>query len=316
MQNPINISNSNNLAPFLAYFEQKGIEWRKIAAEYDFPEDIEDREYWLSSHQAMAFLGAMVKQTNKNVGFDVGRLITLDQISPELVSEFSGCENLEHALHHLLEMMPTLNNYMVVWVDKIDGKWYLCHRGSYHPSLPGYDQAEWFRTFAFISLCRMFLGHHWEPNSVFMSFPDHLARDVTNTANLDAFHFDHAFGAIEVPLSADFVPVDKPIDSDWLTVITALVQTYAVLPWFNIQWLASLIGTSSRSLQRQFTDHGCTFRGLRDEARCQVAKRLLKANTSPFETAWRCGYSDLSNFNRAFKGWLGKTPAQYQKQTS
>jgi AraC-like DNA-binding protein len=43
---------------------------------------------------------------------------------------------------------------------------------------------------------------------------------------------------------------------------------------------------------------------------------LLKANTSPFETAWRCGYSDLSNFNRAFKGWLGKTPAQYQKQTS
>ncbi|MGR5542431.1 helix-turn-helix domain-containing protein, partial [Vibrio campbellii] len=32
------------------------------------------------------------------------------------------------------------------------------------------------------------------------------------------------------------------------------------------------------------------------------------------DVAWESGYSDLSNFNRAFKTWTGMTPSMYRKQ--
>ncbi|WP_163132736.1 AraC family transcriptional regulator [Agarivorans sp. Alg241-V36] len=314
MLKPVNISSSNNLTPFLNYFDQKGIEWQKVAAQYDFPEDIKLGNYWLPSSQVMGFLHAMVQHSKRNIGYEVGRLITLDQISPQLLAGFSCCKTLDQASHRLIEMMPSLNNYVVVWPQNIGGRWFLCHRGSYHPSLPGYDQAEWFRTFALISLCRRFLGSQWEPESVFMSFPEHLARSVLHTTQSKNFSFDHEFGAVEVPLSATFTPIENKLrKSDWLVTITALIETYAGLPWFNLDWLAALVGSSSRSLQRQFAAKGQSFRYLRDQARSLLACEMLKANLTPFETAWRCGYSDLSNFNRAFKGWHNQTPAQYQR---
>lgn len=315
MPNNINITSSNNLAPFLTFFERKGIKWREVAAHYYFPEDLLKGEYWLSSSQVMGFLSSMMQQTQQNIGYEVGRLITLDQISPQLTREFSECEDFQQGIQRLIEVMPQFNNYVVVWAEKIEGKWYLCHRGSYHPSLPGYDQAEWFRTFAFMSLCRYFLGDDWEPTSIRMSFPSHLAIGLGQTFKSSSLEFGHSVAAIEIPLTNHFSPFTLPDKQEWLEVISALIKTYAVLPRFNIDWLSALIGTSARSMQRQLTQRGMTFRQLRDEARCEVATKLLTENVSPFETAWRCGYSDLSNFNRAFKGWLGMTPSQYQNQS-
>ncbi|WP_237486909.1 helix-turn-helix domain-containing protein [Vibrio hippocampi] len=258
----------------------------------------------------------MMRQSNQNIGYDVGRLITIEQISPQLLDQFAQCNDLVQVIHRLMDVMPTLNNYVVVWTEKIDDKWYLCHRGPYHPSLPGYDQAEWFRTFALVSLCRSYIDNAWDPASIYMSFSSHLAKGYAQPLNSTALYFGHAFGAIEIPLPNDFSAIHWVGNQNWLTDINALISTYAVLPWFNIEWLSHLIGSSSRSLQRKLAEQGQTFRCLRDEARCRVATRLLSENLSPSETAWRCGYNDLSNFNRAFKGWVGQTPAQYQRQAS
>ncbi|PMK02482.1 AraC family transcriptional regulator [Vibrio sp. 10N.261.55.A7] len=315
MPNTINISNSNNLRPFLNYFDQQGIEWKSVAEKYQFPEDLKEGEYWLPSHQTMAFLSTIMKSSNRRIGLEVGRLITLEQISPEFRSAFIHCDNLEQAIHTLIEVMPTLNNHVVVWPERIEGKWYLCHRGAYHPSVSGYDQAEWFRSFGLLSLCRLFLGKTWEPSSVLMSLPGHLAKDLPAAFSSVSFTFGHAFGAIEIPLSENFIGVEpQKRDHDWHTTLDALINTYAVLPWFNVEWLAQLIGSSPRTLQRRLADKGLTFRQSRDNARCETATKLLREKISPFETAWRCGYTDLSNFNRAFKGWMKQTPAQYQSQ--
>ncbi|WGV97987.1 helix-turn-helix domain-containing protein [Vibrio sp. YMD68] len=315
MPNTINISNSNNLLPFLNYFDQQGIEWKSVAEKYQFPEDLKEGEYWLPSHQTMAFLSTIMKSSNRRIGLEVGRLITLEQISPEFRSSFIHCDNLEQAIHTLIEVMPTLNNHVVVWPERIEGKWYLCHRGAYHPSVSGYDQAEWFRAFGLLSLCRLFLGQTWEPSSVLMSLPGHLAKDLPAAFSSVSFTFGHAFGAIEIPLSENFIGVEpQKREHDWHTTLDALINTYAVLPWFNVEWLAQLIGSSPRTLQRRLADKGLTFRQSRDNARCETATKLLREKISPFETAWRCGYTDLSNFNRAFKGWMKQTPAQYQSQ--
>lgn len=314
MSKVINVSHSNNLLPFIKYFEKKGIAWKPVAKQFHFPEDIAQGDYWLPSHQVMGFLNTMERTANQRIGLEVGRLITLEQMSPQLSSELRQCKTLEDALHRLIELMPTLSNHIIIWPEKIAGKWYLCHRGAYHPTLPSYDQAEWFRSFALLSLCRLFLGENWQPKSVFMSFSEHLAKNLPRSFDATSFTFSHDFGAIEIPLSEDFVPIEKhKIKNDWQQSIHALIDTYAVLPWFNVNWLASFAGTSARTLQRRFNRHGSHFRQLRDLARCKKAQQLLNQQCPPYEVAWQSGYTDLSNFNRAFKSWTDQTPAQYQR---
>ncbi|WP_432454666.1 MULTISPECIES: helix-turn-helix domain-containing protein [unclassified Agarivorans] len=314
MPNNINITNLNNLLPFIDYFERKGIEWKSVAQRYRFPDDMSQSGSWIPSHQAMGFINTMMQNTNQRVGLEVGRLITLEQISPNLHLEISKCQRLEQAVQRLIELMPTLNNHVVIWPEKIDGKWFLCHRGAYHPSALGYDQTEWFRAFALLSLCRIYCGKDWQPASVFMSISSHLASNLPASFRATSFTFSYPFGALEIPLPDNFTPVElQARQSHWLQTLDALIHTYAVLPWFNVEWLALLIGSSPRTLQRHFTELGLTFRRLRDEARCTRAKTLLREGVSPFETAWLCGYNDLSNFNRAFKGWLKQTPSQYQR---
>ncbi|MET2851699.1 AraC family transcriptional regulator [Vibrio owensii] len=314
MPENINITQTNNLLPFISYFDSKGIEWKSAARLHNIPEDIDVQPNWVPTHQVMAFLMAMMRESKKRIGIEVGGLITLEQISPELHQTLSNCHDLGDALHKLIEIMPTLNSHVMVWVENIQDQWFLCHRGAYHPSTIGFDQAEWFRSFALLSMCRMFIGEAWQPQQVWMSSAEHLSSKLPATFDNTEFLFEKDYGAIAINLPSNFVPIDRQtLTTDWLDKVEQLIATYAVLPWFNIDWFVKLIGTSSRSLQRQLHMRCTSFRTLRDQARCRSAKVLLtQGQLTPFETAWQCGYNDLSNFNRAFKAWTGQTPAQYR----
>lgn len=68
--------------------------------------------------------------------------------------------------------MSILNNSNLItrhvsyWVDKVDGKWLLCHKGGIHTNYSGYFQIEWFRTALIIDLCRKVLGKNWQPSQI------------------------------------------------------------------------------------------------------------------------------------------------------
>ncbi|EGU45542.1 hypothetical protein VII00023_12421, partial [Vibrio ichthyoenteri ATCC 700023] len=247
---------------------------------------------------------------------EVGQLISLAQISTELEHALLQCQNIEDAIHKLMDVMPSLNSHVSMWAEQVDGLWYLCHRGAYHPSTPGYEQAEWFRTFALLSVCRRLLGREWRPKRVLMTIPFHIGQAYASNLESSKVDFAQPFGGIQIPVTDDFLPIaDTNIGIDWTESVTRLCQTYCVLPWFNVRWLAKLLGLSERTLHRRFVEHGATFKSLRDRARSDMAISLLGHDLlKPEEVAWLCGYSDLSNFNRAFKVWQGCSPSQYRKK--
>lgn len=77
--------------------------------------------------------------------------------------------------------------------------------------------------------------------------------------------------------------------------------------------VARPLGMSGRTLQRRLSENGSSFQTLVDEARQQLAKRLLKE--TPYglaEVAYLTGFSDQSAFTRAFKRWEGQTPRSYR----
>jgi AraC-like DNA-binding protein len=77
--------------------------------------------------------------------------------------------------------------------------------------------------------------------------------------------------------------------------------------------LARRMGMSSRSLQRKLKDEGSSYLVLLDEARCELAKKLLaREGVLLMSVAGRLGFNDLTAFFRAFRRWTGKSPRAFQ----
>jgi len=73
--------------------------------------------------------------------------------------------------------------------------------------------------------------------------------------------------------------------------------------------VAEAIGLSTRSVQRHLAKQGTAFSMVIEGARRQHALELLvQDNLSISEIAHALGYSDPSNFCRAFQKWAGQSP--------
>lgn len=77
--------------------------------------------------------------------------------------------------------------------------------------------------------------------------------------------------------------------------------------------IALRLGLSARSLQRRLSERGYTFQTLIDDARRELAEKLLSTTEySLAEIAFLTGFSEQSAFTRAFKRWAGQTPRNYR----
>lgn len=82
----------------------------------------------------------------------------------------------------------------------------------------------------------------------------------------------------------------------------------------SVEAVASELCMSERTLKRQLAHEGTTFSDILEDLRRQKAIQLLDDQQASIERiAERLGYSDVANFNRAFKRWTGTTPGQYRR---
>ena len=78
--------------------------------------------------------------------------------------------------------------------------------------------------------------------------------------------------------------------------------------------IARGLGLSARSFHRRLSEHGVSFQAITEDTRRELAKGLLRDNRhSLAEIAFLTGFSEQSSFTRAFKRWVGQTPASYRK---
>lgn len=78
--------------------------------------------------------------------------------------------------------------------------------------------------------------------------------------------------------------------------------------------LSAQLAMSVRSLQREISLTGMTFRALLDQTRQEQALAFLQDKDAPVaEVAAKLCYSNLSSFSRAFQRWTGRSPRQHRK---
>jgi AraC-like DNA-binding protein len=78
--------------------------------------------------------------------------------------------------------------------------------------------------------------------------------------------------------------------------------------------IAETLHTSLRSLQRKLRNEETTFKDLLSETQQQLAMHYIQeTHRSIGEITYLLGFSEPSNFTRAFKRWTGKSPAEYRE---
>jgi AraC-like DNA-binding protein len=79
--------------------------------------------------------------------------------------------------------------------------------------------------------------------------------------------------------------------------------------------VAAELALSARSLRRKLGELGTSYRDLREQVRSDLAQQYLRnSNMSVDQVAYLLGYTETTNFRRAFKRWLGVSPREYRNR--
>jgi AraC-like DNA-binding protein len=79
--------------------------------------------------------------------------------------------------------------------------------------------------------------------------------------------------------------------------------------------VARALHLSLRSLQRKLSSEGTSFSDLLEETRRELASQYLKQSRIALcEITYLLGFTDQSNFTRAFKRWTGVAPGEFRER--
>jgi AraC-like DNA-binding protein len=204
------------------------------------------------------------------------------------------------------------------------------------PQLQRYIIEEQFA--AFVSYIREILHRHSSSNSIFerisFSFPEPAYSDRYREFFACPIGFNEPknecwINSQLLPLAVAYTNADSFARCSRLCqhALDTLRQKDAIILQLQ-SWLTSLpqvfpkldegaahLGIGSRALRRRLEELGTNFTRLIAEAKVDQAKYFLeKKDFSVQDISELLGYSEVTNFRRAFKSWTGMSPKDYQQK--
>ncbi len=105
-----------------------------------------------------------------------------------------------------------------------------------------------------------------------------------------------------------------PLQSAYREDVAALSAIALLEGYPKIDWVASKLQMSRRSLQRSLDAEGCSFSVVLEGLLKDRATILIgSTDRSLTDIALQLGYSDVAHFSRAFRRWTGMSPTRYRK---
>ena len=184
----------------------------------------------------------------------------------------------------------------------------------------------------FLRMCQITAGTDVMPVHVTMQRPE----PVDKTAYEDMFGPSIEYAAPAHRLSFDAVLINTPLSTahpelarlndqtviDYLarcehSSLTVQVRAGIIeqLPNGrpNQEDIAQTLNTSLRSLQRKLRDEDTNFKELLNETQQELALQYVRDSSRTIgEITYLLGFSEPSNFTRAFKRWTGKSPGEFR----
>lgn len=120
----------------------------------------------------------------------------------------------------------------------------------------------------------------------------------------------------QVLMQCEEALANLPQHDSWTQKVMQVLNTINNHHFPDINSIAQQLAISPRSLMRHLEQEGSTYKSLVNKKRLHHScKLLLQTRHSVDAIANEIGFSDASNFRKAFKKWTGKTPKEYRHVT-
>ena len=277
-----------------------------------------DPEAIIPAHQAWSFI-RLAAQTE---GIDDLGLVAGD-LSIEAYGEFSQrllqVPNLNQALEAFCQLALHEYSRADFFVSRSERSTWFC-RGPIDGEETEKKHVELLVVTMMIATVRLAAGSDWQPPIVLLQTKDSARVEDHPLFSRSAVRFGNRVTAFEVPqhllpqqLPSRVVPSARSdydrLEHEFSVAIRQVVEGMLVGGVPKIAPVAEAVGTSVRTLQRRLSDSEETFSGILDEARMNLANRLLAEGDHTLnQIAYELGYSDQAHFTRAYRRWTGVSP--------
>lgn len=185
---------------------------------------------------------------------------------------------------------------------------------------------------AIVSLCRMCHGESFNPRRVTMSrseppdagpFAAYFRAPIQFSGNENSICLDKEDALAALPTAnAEVARANESIVQDYLARfdrghvamrVRARLTEQLSSGHASQESIADALHMSVRSLQRCLDNEGTSYKSLVDETRRELAAHYIaESHRSINEITYLLGFSEPSNFSRAFRRWTGKSPSAYR----
>jgi AraC-like DNA-binding protein len=286
------------------------------------------------SKQLELWREAVEQSGDEAVGLVVGRLAEPRDYYV-LGHAWLAATTLHDAMTRLVRLRDVLSNMVSELTLSRDGSYYVLKARYPDPERMPIPTGIDAGISSLLRLCEISAGKPVLPLRAELIFPDDWHPDAYQERLQCPIRFDAGHNALwfpadvlEEPLPGavpevlectDRIAVDYIASFDRSQVATQVRSLiYSMLPSGQVdqETIAGKLYRSPSTLQRQLSAEGTSFRDLLQSTRQGLAEQYLKEGRhSQAEIAFMVGFSDQSNFARAFKRWTGESPGQYQRSS-
>jgi AraC-like DNA-binding protein len=202
---------------------------------------------------------------------------------------------------------------------------------------PGKDglgrcQADLYSLVITIEMLRGFSNGQWSPREVSLLQGDEKsivdwtllgsARILTGQPHTS---FTIPLSLLQKPIIRQYDPLadaltsssSKHMPEDFIDSIKQFIVTLLADGYPDIDLVAEMMSMSRRTLQRRLAESGFSYSDLVSQVRLENAARFLADTGMPVtQIAVSLGYTDSSNFTRAFRTRTGLSPSEYRENVS
>ena len=186
-----------------------------------------------------------------------------------------------------------------------------------------------------VQFSRILVGDDTSPRRVRFSYPqpsystqylnDFFGCEVEFNCRLSGLEYDLEQASNELPganillsqateqiLNELIIRADK---EDLVNTVVARIHTLLPSGEISQESIAGQLNMSLRNLQRKLEARGVNYKSLLDDTRKSLALDYLRLkHLSLNDICLKVGYTNISNFNRAFKRWTGMSPGEYRSE--
>lgn len=184
----------------------------------------------------------------------------------------------------------------------------------------------------FVNMCRLSYGENFHPLRVVTQRPGfddpsryeaYFCAPVEYSAPDNALYFSKESLEASLPTANPrLVRINDQVITEYLarfdkesTAIRVRAKLIDLMSAGNVtqQDVADSLHMSLRTLQRKLSDESTSYKDILDESRRELANQYLRqGHLSVSEVTYLLGFSEPSNFARAFKRWTGQTPSEFR----